>query len=514
MQQGEAGREDKDNRILKIIIPSTPTIYHIERQNLVKQTFIIKMPDKPGVFLTACRIVKGTCANITRASYDKAIDIHTLFLEVEGTESQITMIKKEFGTHGYLSDNTQEKEVKTILIEITISDMPGALIPVLETITRFHITISSLTSQQEKNEQIIKLGLFIDDADNMEAFLCELTKEIPVRVISYDNDGNKLDNTIFYIKFVNEVTRWCPLAKDEIDELIENANRIMQNLAAKKEDPHKSFEYIIRYAEYLMRHKGEGYIPRITKKTAGDCALYAIEPPCGSTTYLIDTPEGIIGVDTGYPCFADDLHKTIISLIPDFDSRRKECILTHMDMDHAGGIELFDRVHMSRRTYDNFADENKGLPDFRERDEVRAPFYRISSLFSGDHRYNLSTMNIIDMVTPDYTKPLSFIGTVHLFGLKFEVYEGAGGHVDGEIVFYERTLRLYFTGDVMVNAGNLTEGQQEFNTIAPYLLTSVNQNSAMSKKERFALSEIADAGGWLICGGHGAPFEFMFKQGT
>ena len=53
----------------------------------MKKTFVTTMPDRAGAFLKASRIIADLDLNITRVSYNKAIDTHTLFIEVEGSHS-------------------------------------------------------------------------------------------------------------------------------------------------------------------------------------------------------------------------------------------------------------------------------------------------------------------------------------------------------------------------------------------------------------------------------------------
>lgn len=52
----------------------------------MKRTFITRLPNKAGAFLKATRIVAQSGANITRVSYNKAVDLHVLFLEVSGSQ--------------------------------------------------------------------------------------------------------------------------------------------------------------------------------------------------------------------------------------------------------------------------------------------------------------------------------------------------------------------------------------------------------------------------------------------
>ena len=63
----------------------------------MKKTFITQVPDKSGAFLKASRIIAEAGGNITRVSYNKAIDLHMLFIEVSATEEQLTRSPKRSG---------------------------------------------------------------------------------------------------------------------------------------------------------------------------------------------------------------------------------------------------------------------------------------------------------------------------------------------------------------------------------------------------------------------------------
>ena len=55
----------------------------------MRRTFTTRLPDQAGAFLEAGRVISRVGGNITRVSYNKAVDTHTLFLEVEGEEPQL-----------------------------------------------------------------------------------------------------------------------------------------------------------------------------------------------------------------------------------------------------------------------------------------------------------------------------------------------------------------------------------------------------------------------------------------
>ena len=53
------------------------------------------MPNHIGAFLKASKCFATLGINITRVSYDKSVDSHMLFLDVEGTEEQILKADEE-----------------------------------------------------------------------------------------------------------------------------------------------------------------------------------------------------------------------------------------------------------------------------------------------------------------------------------------------------------------------------------------------------------------------------------
>ena len=55
----------------------------------MKKTYVTSMPNHIGEFLKASKCFSELGINITRVSYNKAVDSHTLFIDAEGTEEQL-----------------------------------------------------------------------------------------------------------------------------------------------------------------------------------------------------------------------------------------------------------------------------------------------------------------------------------------------------------------------------------------------------------------------------------------
>lgn len=55
----------------------------------MKKTYVTSMPNRIGAFLKVSSCFSRLGINITRVSYNKAVDSHTLFIDAEGTEEQL-----------------------------------------------------------------------------------------------------------------------------------------------------------------------------------------------------------------------------------------------------------------------------------------------------------------------------------------------------------------------------------------------------------------------------------------
>ena len=60
----------------------------------MKKTYVTTMPDHIGAFLRASQCFSSLGINITRVSYTKAVDSHTLFIDSEGTEKILKISKR------------------------------------------------------------------------------------------------------------------------------------------------------------------------------------------------------------------------------------------------------------------------------------------------------------------------------------------------------------------------------------------------------------------------------------
>ena len=472
----------------------------------MKRTYITKMPDKAGAFLRASRVIAEHGGNIVRVNYNKAVDLHTLFIEVSADEEQHKRILSELESIGYITGTEEGRQV--ILIVLKLPDAAGAVRPVLEVIAGYDVNISYMSSQENGTPyQYFKMGLLVENTDEIRRLLDDVSKICEVRIVEYDVTEKQLDGTVFYITFANEMRDILSLDQETTNSVLINSNRVMQILDERGETPLKTFDYIRRFAKFVAEHHGDEFHAEIRRDELSDgYVLYTVQPPCGSDTYILDNGgEELLFVDCGFACYRDEMTRIFEGLFPNFYSRRKTLVITHADIDHTGLCDMFDRVYMSASCCENFRLERAGEPNFREQNVLHAPYCVLSKIISGYRPPELSRAVVVGEKTDDGM--LSYIGGFDACGLRFEVYEGAGGHVRGEVLIVSERLKLAFTGDILVNVKGFTKEQYDFNLLAPYLMTSVNVDSAKAKAIRGIVNERYSD--YILCPGHGMP---MFPE--
>ncbi len=468
----------------------------------MKKTFTTTMPDQAGAFLKADRCLSRLGINITRVSYNKAVDTHTLFIEAEGSEEALQLAHLELSQLGYLTDINKGGGV--ILFEFKLKNEPGALYPIVNLVDHFGFNISYMSyTETEEEFQRFKMGIFIEKPKELSEFMHRASQICPVKVLNYDKSEKVLDNTVFYLSFANDIAEKMGFDERAKSRLVVNANRIMQILDEQGNPPYKTFDYIGRFADYIHKCKGEGYTSRITRlRTAGGIPVLLIEPPCGSNTTVLELSDRLLVCDGGFPCYREELLAVLRREIPDFDTRKKEIFLSHGDVDHVGLCDVFNKVHLSANCLENFRRERDGEGAFREENPLHAPYVKISKILAD---YETPTAKVFCSIgqTGKPAEALRFAGLMTVGELIFQVYDGMGGHVAGEAVYIEEKERIAFTGDVLVNLKNFTAEQAKFNRLAPYLMTSVDTDPAAAKAEREAFMALLSPGTWQVFPGHG-----------
>jgi len=474
----------------------------------MKKTYVTSMPDHIGAFWKASRCFAALGINITRVSYNKAVDSNTLFLDAEGTEEQLSKADTELEKIGYLQSSGSKKSV--VLLEFCLKDVPGSVTDVLKLISDFHFNISYISSQENGTDyQYFKMGLYVEDADQISAFLKEAEKLCRVRVINYNRSEKVYDNSIFYHTYVMGLSQTMGLTEEISRELLVHVNLAMQTLDEQGLSPYKTFDSISKFAELLGASKGKSFMPRVSRhRITDETEIVMIEPPCGSNTMIIKSGEEVLFVDSGYACYMEEMMPVIRKIVPDFEERKKTILVTHADVDHCGLLPMFDEILASPRTGLCLTNEYQGRDGYREMNPLHKPYIQICKILTSYQPVDPQKITVMWNDMEHLTEPLTQIGFFDFGELHFEVYEGKGGHLPGEIVLIDYNHHIAFTGDVYINTHGLTPEQAAYNQYAPILMTSVDTDPKLCAEQRKAIIQRLGVGQWQIFGAHGFKKDY------
>lgn len=474
----------------------------------MKKTYVTNMPNHIGAFLKASKCFSALGINITRVSYNKAVDSHTLFIDAEGTEEQLMKADAELREIGYLQNNADRTSI--VLLEFCLKDVPGSVTDILMLISEFNFNISYISSQENGTDyQLFKMGLYVDESDRISQFLAEAEKLCRVRVIDYNSSEKVYDNSIFYNTYVMGLSKMMGLTEEIKQELLVHVNLAMQTLDEQGLSPYRTFDSINRFAELLSKSKDGSFLPRVSNhKITDNTEIILIEPPCGSNTAIIKSNGKYLFVDTGYACYFDEMSTLLHRLIPDFDSMEKKVLVTHADVDHCGLLPMFDEIIASCKTAECLSNEYNGRNGYREQNPLHRPYINICKTLTSYDPADPKKITVPWENKENIAEPLSQIGFFDFEELHFEVYEGKGGHLPGEIVLIDYNHHIAFTGDIYINTHGLTPEQAEYNQYAPILMTSVDTDSVLCAKERKAIIQRLGVGNWQIFGSHGFKKDY------
>jgi len=478
----------------------------------MKKTYVTSMPNHIGAVLKASKCFSALGINITRVSYNKAVDSHTLFIDADGTEEQLNKADIELNKIGYLQSSSNKTSI--VLIEFCLEDKPGSVTNILTLINDFNFNISYISSQENGTDyQYFKMGLYVDDYDKISSFLAEAEKLCRVRVIDYNSSEKVYDNSIFYNTYVMGLSKTMGLSEDISRELLVHVNLAMQTLDEQGLSPYRTFDSISKFAELLGASRGRSYIPRITThKITENTEITLIEPPCGSNTIIINSNGKFLFVDSGYACYREEMERVFEKIIPDFKNIKKTILVTHADVDHCGLLPVFDEIIASSKTATCLKNEYLGNGGYRESNPLHKPYINICKTLTSYKSVNPDKITVLWNNIENLTEPLTQIGFFDFEELHFEVYEGRGGHLPGEIVLIDYANHITITGDIFINTHGLTSQQAEYNQYAPILMTSVDTDPKLCSEERRAIMQRLGVGQWQIFGAHGYKKDYSVNS--
>jgi len=477
-----------------------------------KYSFVARMPDHPGALQRAAEVIRRHGGNINRIQFDRRIDPVTVFFELTAPDDAQPLIHSELAGMGYLQSSL--KPSSFLKFWVFLPHRPGALSTFLGITTACNANIAYIDfDDRGSNPDRLTVSLSLDDSAAADRLLDQLKSRYPLEILEYDTTGKNLDNTVFYLRFAHEIRRIVGDSEEEfLLSLLGDINHIAQELSKLGQDPRIVFENILLNGTILQDTAGSGFYVDIQDIPLTDAmTLYCLQPPCGGSVFLIDTPEESLMIDTGYGIYHRDMVSIIRNHIPGVLDRLGEIVITHADADHCGAGGFFPvRAVMHPGTLDIIRVANRAYGSRSEASILEEVYTTLINLFSDFHPPE--KIELLDCTPRGFRKSFPIIGSVRIGGYDLEILEGKGGHQHGQIYVYSSGLGLLLTADTVINFRHLTDERSRYNSLAVFLVTSVNVDSDVAREERAALLELAESSRGtyhgdrtecLVCGGHG-----------
>ena len=478
-----------------------------------KYSFVAHMPDEPGSLHRAAEIIKKYDGNINRIQFDRRIDPGTVFYEVTATDESYRKITDDLARIGYLQ--TSLKTLDFLKFCVYLPHQPGALYEFLGYITSAGANIALIDFDDKgRHPDRLTISLNLEQSKEIDRLLDQLKSRYRLEIIEYDKTGKHLDDTVFYVRYAQEVRELIGESEDAfLLSFLADTNHIAQELMDLGCNPHQVFDSVLATGRTMIATSGENFFAAVQQfAITPDVTLFCFQPPCGGSVFLIRMPEELVMIDTGYGIYHDDV-MAMFSRYGVGDMRKlSRIIVTHADADHCGASGHFSvPVYMHKGTLEIIRTNNRAYGS-RSQESVLEEFYtKMINLFS---RFEIpADVHCFSGPTGKTRGIFPVVGTVTIGGLELDVLDGLGGHTFGQVFLYSREYGLLFAADSVINFTSLTKERADYSSLAAFLVTSVNVDSDRAKQERIALVALADETDralastgrrCLICGGHGA----------
>lgn len=478
-----------------------------------KFSFIAHMPDAPGSLHRAAEIIKKYDGNINRIQFDRRIDPSTVFYEVTSTDESYRKITEELAAIGYLQ--TSLKALDFLKFCVYLPHRPGALSEFLSYTTSAEANIALIDFDDKgRHPDRLTVSLNLEQGPIIDRLLDQLKSRYRLDIIEYDKTGRNLDNTVFYVRYAQEVRDLIGESEEAfLLSFMADTNHIAQELMDRGFDPRKAFDCVLATGRTLKTTNGSEFYADVQQVAlSADTMLYCFQLPCGGSIFLIKTTDDMVMIDTGYGIYHDAVMAMLLHYGLGDLKNLSRIIITHADGDHCGAAGFFPVPSFLHSGTLEIIRTNNRAYGSRNQESVLEEFYtKMINLFS---QFNPpQDIRLFTACSGALRGTLPVITSFKIGDVALEVLEGLGGHTCGQVFLYSPSHHLIFAADSVINFSSLTKERADYSSLAAFLVTTVNVNSNLAKQERtaiLALAEdadrnLADTGRrCLICGGHGA----------
>lgn len=480
---------------------------------LTKFGFIAHMPDEPGSLERAAGVITRYNGNINRIQYDRRIDPCTVFYEVTATAEEYEQITRDLAEIGYLQTSLQPASFLKFCVHLPHTT--GSLSRFLRYTTESGANIGFIDFDDTgRYPDRLTVSLNLEDPAAVEQLLDTLKSRYHIEIIEYDTTGKNLDDTIFYVRYAQEIRNIIGESENTfLLSFLADTNHIAQELMNRGNNPRQVFDSVLQTGKTMRATTGKNFYADVQKiPVTGTVDLYCFQLPCGGSIYVLTGGTDAVMIDTGYGIYHEDVMAMFARFGLGDENRFRQVVISHADADHCGAGGFFPAPALMHPGTRDIIKTNNRAYGSRSEDSVLEAFYtKMINLFSRFHAPK--KIAALRSSGTGMQNIFPVIGSVTIGDVVLEVLDGLGGHTNGQIYLYCRDEGLLFTADAVINFSSLTPERAKYNSLADFLVTSVNVDSDRARQERKALLELAaETDDFLapvkkrcrICGGHGA----------
>ena len=479
---------------------------------LNKYSFVAYIPNRPEALNLAAGIITELDGNINRIHYDRQIDSQTAFFEVTCTEDAYIRTKEKLSKIGFLRNSL--KSLPFLKFSVNLLNRSGALLEFLNIVSDAGAYIGSIDFDDTGSfPETVYVSMNLEEEHRAEELLNALKNHYKIEIIDYDTTGTKLDKTIFYVRFAQQLRRYLQNADDTaLMDFLKDINHTVQELTRLGENPDEIFENYILCGEFLNKTTGDGFYADVQEiRIIDNLTLFCFQMPGGGSIFIFDAPDEIVMIDTGYGIYAEDAKKMFAYYGLDVEKKLKSVIITHGDADHCGAGGAYNvAAYMHPATLEIIKCGNRAWGSKSEKSILEKVYTTMIALFSHWNPSSEENIRLFPESSAERVKGFPVLAKIPIGGLSFDVLLSLGGHQFGQLLIFCREKGLIFTADSLMNFSSFTDERKRYNSIADFLVTSVNVDSSLAREERKGILEIVkdyeeESGEkCLICGGHGA----------
>lgn len=448
------------------------------------------MPDKPGALHRAAEIIKSYSGNINRIQFDRRIDPATVFFEVTATPATYSRIKEDLHAIGYLQETLPT--LGFLKFAVHVPHQPGSLFELLTYITGAGANIAYIDFDDRRcDPDRLTISLNIEETAIVESLLDRLKSRYRLEILEYDTTGERLDDTVFYIRFAQTVRGLIGTAENGfLLSLLQDVNHIVQELNSRGQDPKEVFECILTTGRTLKNTTGDRFYADVQHiPLADDVEVFCFQMPGGGNIFLLRAPDETVMIDTGYGSYHEDAVRMFQHYGLGDLTRIRRIYITHADADHCGAGGFFNaEAFMHPGSREIIRTANRAYGSRSESSILEEVYTTIINLFSRFNPPENPTLFSEEHLCMRSIFPVLARFRVH--DLEFEVLESLGGHMHGQVYFFCPEHGIIFTADTLINFGSLDDDRKRYNSLADFLVTSVNVDSERARQERRALLDL------------------------